>query len=333
MRCRNNIKHGQRKEIPIMKRIAAILLAVCMAALFAGCGRQVSNPAQVGALQGPTGMGMVTLMGDEFAEKYHITIDTAPENVAAKMISGELDIAAVPVNLAATLYNKTEGGVVMIAVNTLGVLYVLENGNTVNSMADLAGKTIEATGQGSTPEYMLSYLLEKTGLAGSVNVEYRAEHSELATLLASGDATLGMLPEPNVTATMAKNGDLRVALDITQEWKNATGVEPVQGCIVVRKAFLEEKPAAVRLFLKEYAAAVDYTNANHAETAALMEQYGIIGSAAIAEQAIEKCNIVCYRDGDMRTAAEAMLKVLYDANPQSVGGAMPGDDFYYTEAK
>ena len=315
-----------------MKKLTALILIACMAAaLFAGCGTKATTPANIGTLQGPTGMGMVTLMGDEFSSKYNITIESAPDAVVGKIINGELDIAAVPVNLAATLYNKTEGNIMMIAVNTLGVLYVLEEGETVNSMADLAGKTLYATGQGSTPEYMLSYLLEKNGLTDSVTVEYKAEHSELATLMASGEVKLGMLPEPNVTATMAKNENLRVALDLTKEWKDAAGVEPVQGCIVVRKDYFEQNQAVVRLFLKEYEAAVNYTKANQAETAALMEKYGIIGSAAIAEKAIDKCNIVCYRDEAMRTAAEAMLQVLFDANPKSVGGALPGDDFYYNE--
>ena len=315
-----------------MKKLTALILIACMAAaLFAGCGTKATTPANIGTLQGPTGMGMVTLMGDEFSSKYNITIESAPDAVVGKIINGELDIAAVPVNLSATLYNKTEGNIMMIAVNTLGVLYVLEEGETVNSMADLAGKTLYATGQGSTPEYMLSYLLEKNGLTDSVTVEYKAEHSELATLMASGEVKLGMLPEPNVTATMAKNENLRVALDLTKEWKDAAGVEPVQGCIVVRKDYFEQNQAAVRLFLKEYEAAVNYTKANQAETAALMEKYGIIGSAAIAEKAIDKCNIVCYRDEAMRTAAEAMLQVLFDANPKSVGGALPGDDFYYNE--
>lgn len=315
-----------------MKKLTALILIACMAAaLFAGCGTKATTPANIGTLQGPTGMGMVTLMGDEFSSKYNITIESAPDAVVGKIINGELDIAAVPVNLAATLYNKTEGNIMMIAVNTLGVLYVLEDGETVNSMADLAGKKLYATGQGSTPEYILSYLLEKNGLTDSVTVEYKAEHSELATLMASGEVKLGMLPEPNVTATMAKNENLRVALDLTKEWKDAAGVEPVQGCIVVRKDYFEQNQAAVRLFLKEYEAAVNYTKANQAETAALMEKYGIIGSAAIAEKAIDQCNIVCYRDEAMRTAAEAMLQVLFDANPKSVGGALPGDDFYYNE--
>ncbi|MBE5784535.1 MAG: ABC transporter substrate-binding protein [Clostridiales bacterium] len=315
-----------------MKRIVAMLLIAVMAvSLLAGCGRKEADPINIGALQGPTGMGMVTLMGDEFHSKYNITIATAPDAIVGQIVSGELDIAAVPINLASTLYNKTEGNVMLIAVNTLGVLYVLEDGETVNSMADLAGKKLYATGQGSTPEYMLSYLLEANGLTDSVTVEYTAEHSELATLMAAGEATLGMLPEPNVTATMVKNDKLRVALDLTEEWKSVAGIEPVQGCIVVRRDFFEENETAVRVFLKEYNAAVNYTNANQAETAKLMEQYGILPSAAIAEKAIDKCNIVCYRNNEMRLAAEGMLEVLFNANPKSVGGKLPGDDFYYVE--
>ncbi len=317
-----------------MKRIVAMLLiAVMAAALFAGCGSKAANPINIGALQGPTGMGMVTLMGDEFHSKYNITIATAPDAIVGQIVSGELDIAAVPINLASTLYNKTEGNVMLIAVNTLGVLYVLEDGETVNTMADLAGKKLYATGQGSTPEYMLSYLLEANGLTDSVTVEYTAEHSELATMMAAGEATLGMLPEPNVTATMVKNDKLRVALDLTEEWKSVAGIEPVQGCIVVRRDFFAENETAVRVFLKEYNAAVNYTNANRAETAKLMEQYGILPSAAIAEKAIDKCNIVCYRNDEMRLAAEGMLEVLFNANPKSVGGKLPGDDFYYIEEK
>lgn len=315
-----------------MKRIVAMLLTAIMAVtLFAGCGRKEADPINIGALQGPTGMGMVTLMGDEFHSKYNITIATAPDAIVGQIVSGELDVAAVPINLASTLYNKTEGNVMLIAVNTLGVLYVLEDGDTVNSMADLAGKKLYATGQGSTPEYMLSYLLEANGLTDSVTVEYTAEHSELATMMAAGEATLGMLPEPNVTATMVKNDKLRVALDLTEEWKSVAGIEPVQGCIVVRRDFFEENETAVRVFLKEYNAAVNYTNANQAETAKLMEQYGILPSAAIAEKAIDKCNIVCYRNAEMRLAAEDMLEVLFNANPKSVGGKLPGDDFYYVE--
>ena len=161
-----------------MKKLTALILIACMAAaLFAGCGTKATTPINIGTLQGPTGMGMVTLMGDEFSSKYNITIESAPDAVVGKIINGELDIAAVPVNLAATLYNKTEGNIMMIAVNTLGVLYVLEEGETVNSMADLAGKTLYATGQGSTPEYMLSYLLEKPYRQRDRGIQSRAQRA------------------------------------------------------------------------------------------------------------------------------------------------------------
>ncbi len=314
-----------------LKKMVSVLLVLAFAALlFAGCAQTPSAPINVGGLKGPTGMGMTKLMGEEYAEKYAVTLTGAPDDITAKLISGELDVAAVPVNLASVLYNKTEGDIVMLAVNTLGVLYVLENGDTVHSLADLSGKTLLATGQGSTPEYMLNYLLAGAGLADSVTVEYKAEHSELATLMASGDVALGMLPEPNVTSVLMGNENVRIALDLTEIWKEAAGVEPVQGCIVARKEYLDQNKKAVEAFLADYAKSVAYVNENIDDAAALMETYGVIPKAAVAKNAIPNSNIVCVTGADMRTMAEAMLTVLFDANPKSVGGALPGDDFYYS---
>lgn len=289
---------------------------------------QIAAPLNIAALKGPTGMGIVALMGDEFASKYAVTLASSPDEVTAAFIAGQVDVAAVPINLAAVLYSKLEGDAVMLAVNTLGVLYVLENGDSVNSIADLSGKTLGATGQGSTPEYVLNYLLEKNGVTDT-EVEYYSEHSELATLLASGDVELGMLPEPNVTATLAKNADLRVALDLTEEWSKVSDTKLVQGCIIARKSTLEGSEAQIDRFLDDYAASTAFVNGHHQKAAILIEQYGIMASAALAQQAISKSNIVCLTGADMRAAAGGMLQVLFDANPKSVGGALPGDDFYY----
>lgn len=314
-----------------MKKLLSLTLTLALlAALLAGCaGTGTQEPIRVSALKGPTGMGMTQLMGEDYRDKYEIALSGAPDDVSAKLINGETDIAAVPINLASVLYNKTEGGVTLLAVNTLGVLYILENGETVQSIDDLAGKTLYATGQASTPEYMLSYLLAQYGLADSVTVEYKAEHSELATLMATGDAALGMLPEPNVTSVLMKNDAVRVALDLSALWQEKTGIAPVQGCLVVRTEYLNENEKAVKAFLKDYEASVKFVNENHAEAAALMETYGVMEKAAMAEAAIEKSNIVYVAGAEARTMAEAMLKVLFDANPKSVGGALAGDDFYY----
>lgn len=285
-------------------------------------------PIHIGIIMGPTGMGMAKLMEDAPAG-YQFQLASAPDDIASSFGAGEYDIAAVPVNLAAALYQRTEGDTVVIALNTLGVLYILEDGDTVQSLADLAGKTLYATGQGSTPEYILNYVLAQNGLADTVTVEYKTENSELATLLAAGEIDLAMLPEPNVTATMLKKADLRVALDLTAEWDKVSDAELVQGCLIASRQFVEENPEALEAFLTQYAASVNYANENPEEAGQLIEKHGIMASAAAAAKAIPNCNLVTVVGADMKASMQAMLDVLYNANPKSVGGALPGDDFYY----
>ena len=288
------------------------------------------------ALKGPTGMGMVQLIQaaeqGQTAVDYTVTLAATPDEISGKLVTGEVDIAAAPINLAGALYNKTEGKVKIIAVNTLGVLYVLENGNSVQSISDLANVKLYATGQGATPEFILNYLLEKNDVWGQVETEYMAEHAELAALLASGEADVkvAMLPEPNVTVSLMKNKDLRIALNLTEEWNKVSGGTPlVQGCIVARAEVLEQKPEAVKKFLEEYATSTTFTNESMDEAAALMETYGILPSAAAAKAAIPNSNIVCITGDDMKASAKAMLQVLFDAEPKSVGGKLPEDAFYY----
>jgi len=283
---------------------------------------------RIAALKGPTGMGIVALLGNEYATQYEITLASSPDEVTAAFIAGSLDLAAVPINLAAVLYSKLNGDVAILAVNTLGVLYILENGDSIKSIADLSGKTLGATGQGSTPEYVLNYLLEKNNITDA-NVEYYSEHSELATLLAAGDVNFGMLPEPNVTATMAQNADLRVVLDLTEEWSKVSDTQLVQGCIILRKSAVEGKEAKIAQFLTDYEASTAFVNGHQKKASLLIEQHGIMAKAVLAEQAIPKSNIVCITGTNMKDAASGMIEVLFNANPKSVGGALPGDDFYY----
>ena len=289
-------------------------------------------PVRVAALKGPTGMGMSFLMkadeNGETAQDYEFTLSADPSEVNAAFIKGDYDIAAVPINVAAVLSQKT-GNVKLAAVNTLGVLYLLENGDSIQSFGDLAGKTIQATGQASTPEYVLNYLLEQNGIADSVTVEYLTEHSELASLMAAGESTLGMLPEPNVTVVTTKNPDVRVALDLTAEWESVAGTQLIQGCIIVSAAFAEENPDAVEVFLDEYARSVENVNSDHAAAAELIAEYGIVESAAIAEKAIDNCNIFCLTGVELRESADAMFAVLYEADPSSLGGALPDESIYF----
>lgn len=296
-------------------------------------------------LKGPTAIGAAKLIDDNengtTANDYQVTLASAPDEVVGKVVSGEIDIAAVPTNLAATLYNKTEGGVKMVALNTLGVLYLLENGDTIQSPEDLHGQTIYATGQGATPEYVLNYILNGYGLLDSANgeparVEWMAEHAELAAALAAGDVKLGLLPEPNVTAVLMKNSDVRVAMDMTKEWdklneESGATSQLTMGCVIVRNDFLEENQEAFDIFMEEYKASIDYATSNVSDTAALVEKEGIMASAAAAEKAIPSCNIVFIDGQEMKDAAEGFFQVLFEANPKSVGGKLPDESFYYTK--
>ena len=237
----------------------------------------------------------------------------------------------MPANLAAVLYNKTEGEIEVLAVNTLGVIYIVENGESVQSIADLKGQTIVAAGKGSTPEYALRYLLSENGIDpdSDVTIDWKSEHSECVAALASGQATIALLPQPFVTVAQSKIEGLRMALDLNAEWDaldNGSGL--ITGVIVARREVVEENPAAVNEFLKEYAASVDWVNTNTADAAALIGEYGIV-DAAVAEKALPYCNIVCLTGDEMQAKLSGYLQVLYDAESASVGGALPESDFYF----
>ena len=307
-----------------MKKLLAILtLAVMLFAL--GCAKAPAEPVNVTALKGPTGMGISYMMDDK--TKYNVELQDAPDVVVGKFVNGEIDIAAVPLNLAAVLYNKTEGNVVLLNLDTLGVLYIVENGNTVNSIADLAGKTIYASGEGATPQYVLDYLLAQNGLTDKVTVKYVGEHTALAAMVASGEAKIALLPEPFVSAVTVKNPDVRVALDLNSAWEEASGTKLVMGVYIASRTFYNEHPDQVKAFLADYAASVEKVNTS-ADAAQKIADLGIVGSADIAKQAIPRSYIVSITGEEAKTAASAVLNVLFTANPKSVGGKLPGDDLY-----
>ena len=252
-----------------------------------GAPEKTGKTLRVAALKGPTAMGMVKLMDDAAngvtANDYQFTLAGSPDEIVGSIIQGEFDIAAVPTNLAATLYNKTQGKIQLMALNTLGVLYVVEAGDTIQSIGDLAGRTVYSTGKGSTPEFALNYVLEQNGLAGQVTVEYKTEHAELAALLSQGQAEVALLPQPFVTTALAQNDKLRVALDLTQEWdKAAQGASQLtMGCIIAQRSFLEENAAAAAAFLAEYEASVAFvTDPANLDAAAALE----IGRASCRER-------------------------------------------------
>lgn len=283
------------------------------------------------ALKGPTAMGLTKLMSDNETEKYgyNFNIVAAPDEVTTMVANGSVDIACIPGNLGSVLYNKTEGKVQAVAINTLGVLYICENGDTVKSIEDLKGKTIFSAGKGSTPEYALNFILDKSGVAADVTVEWKAEHAECVQAVLNTPNSVALLPQPFVTTAQTKNEGIRVALDLNDEWNKVESTSAMlTGIAIVRKEYAEQHPEAVNEFLNKYKASVEYVTGNVDEGAKLVGKYEIVPEA-VAKKAIPQCHIVCITGSDMKAKLSGYLKVLADSNPKSVGGKVPADDFYF----
>ena len=342
-----------------MKKLLSLILALIMIMSMAACSNEPAVPeteepdepavssepenepeepekpeftgaeVKVGMLKGPTGMGAAWLMDQSeqglTLNSYEFTVAGAPDELTGQLIQGGLDIAALPTNAISSLYNKTEGKIVCLGVNTLGVLYILENGESISSIEDLDGKPILASGKGSTAESVLVHLIAKNGIGADIH--FASEHTEAATLAMTGEYDIVMLPEPFVTNVIGKSENFRVALNLSEEWNNLTGEVLTMGGIAVRKEFLEQNPEAVAEFVKDYGMSIEFTNANPSEAAALIEKYEI-AAAAVAEKAIPRCNIVWLYGEEYKTVLKNFLSVLHEGNPASVGGAMPGEDFY-----
>ena len=282
-------------------------------------------------LNGTTGFGMAELISranaGETALRYTIGVESDASNVTAALVSGECDIAALPTNAAAALYNKTEGKVQVLALNTLGVLYLVSDGSVeVNSFADLNGQTVYAPAQ--NPSFIFSYLCKATGVEVNIDNSY-AQPAELNTAAAAGEVALAVLPEPMVTIARSQNQNLSVALDLTEEWdKVAPAGSLVQGCVVVRRDFAEAQPEALAQFLSDYEASIALLSADPAAAAQKIEEAGIFAKAAVAEKALPRCNVCFITGEDMQSQLSAFLQIMFETAPQSIGGALPGDDFY-----
>ena len=324
------------------KRLFLIITVLVMALSLVSCTEKApaydaEKEISVMVLNGTTGFGAAKLIDDSkngtAALNYKFSVESDASAVNAALINGSVDIAALPTNAAAVVYNKTQGGVKVAAVNTLGVLYVVENGDTVKSFSDLKGKTLYVPGQGSNPEYITAYLCEKNGLKVGEDITldftYNAP-ADLRTAVASGKVELAVLPEPMVTIAKSANDKLNTALDLTAEWdKVAQKDSLMQGCIVVSKKFAEENPNELNKFLEEYSASVTFVNENPKEASEMIAEHGIFEKAAVAQKAIPGCNL-CYISGDsMKKSLSTFFNIMFDADPKSVGGAVPFDDIYY----
>ena len=334
-----------------VRAIVSLLLALTLALSLTACGGQAnSEPEQpetqeeltaaeinLYVLSGPTGIGAMNLWAasdaGETKNTYHITMPGANDEVVAALSKGDADIAAVATNLAATLYNKTDGGVTVLAVNTLGVLSLLSNGQEAATVSELKGKTIYAPGQGANPEYILRYVLSGNGLDPDKDVTLRfvGEGSELLTVWQSDPEAVILAPQPVATSILMQNENAKTLFDMTEEWDKIAGGDStlMMGCVIVRNEFLQANPGAVELFLQEYAASIEKARSDVEGTAVLCEQYGLIPKAALAQKAIPSCGLTFVTGAEMKTGLSGYLQVMFDANPKSVGGTLPGDNFYY----
>ena len=324
-----------------MKKLTSLLLSLVLMISVLACGAsaKTNTKVRIAGLKGPTTMGLVNLLSMEkdgtASLDYDLQLYGAADEIVPKLIKGELDMAAIPANLAATLYQKTNGGIQVMAVNTLGVLYVVEKGDTVHSFADLKGRTILSTGKGTTPEYVLRYLLKKNGLDPDrdVKIEYYSEASEVtAQMAASKKDAIAVLPQPYVTAAQLKDSSLRVVLDLTKEWNKVCDTQLITGVTVVRTEYAKENPDIVANFLRDYEKSIKAAQTDVAGTAALCEETGVVAKKAIAQKALPQCNLVCITGVDMKVAVGGYLQTLHDLKTEAVGGAMPGDGFYWMGA-
>lgn len=320
------------KEEPQPTTVAAEAPVETTAAVTETEAPAAAAPVNVMVLNGTTGFGMANLMDaavkGEASQDYNFTVETDASNIVAGLVNGSVDIAALPTNAAATVYNKTQGNVQVLALNTLGVLYLVTDGSvTVESMDDLAGQTVYAPAQ--NPSFIFQHLVEANGLTDVTIDNTYAQPADLNAAVASGEVSIAVLPEPMVTVAKSKNPDLVVALDLTAEWdKVSPAGSLVQGCVVVRKDFVLENTAAVAAFLEEYGASIEGLTADIEGTAAKIEANGIFTKAAVAAKAIPNCNVCFITGKDMQAALSDFLNIMYEVAPASVGGSIPGDDFY-----
>ena len=307
------------------------------ATLTGDTGDNCQAGVRVGSLKGPTSMGLVYLMDKaqkgETENHYEFTMTGAADELVGKIASGDLDIALIPANVASVLYTKTQKNVTVLDINTLGVLYVVASDDSITSVADLKGKTVYMTGKGTTPEYVMNYLLKENGLAaGDVDLQFKSEATEVASLLKENPDAIGVLPQPFATAACIQNEALKPVVDLTEAWNalnQDSGSMLVTGVTIVRSDFLRENRAPIQMFLEDHKESAQYAVDHVDETAELVAAAGIVEKAPIAKKALPYCNIVCMTGQEMKDALSGYLNVLYEQDAKSVGGQLPGDEFYY----
>lgn len=336
---------NMKKRISLLLVLALLLgmLSACSPAEVPDTGKTPEDDTpteeavtiRAAGMKGPTSLGLVHLMEEaangRSTNQYDFAMYSKADEITPKLIKGELDMAALPANAAATVYGKTNGAITVLAVNTLGVVYIVEKGDSIQSLADLSGKKIYAVGKGTTPEYGLSYILSQNGMSiDDLQIEWKSEATEILPLLKAEENAVAMIPQPFVTAAQAKVEGLRVAISLNEEWEKLdNGSQFITGVLVARTDFVQSHPKAVAAFLAEYETSIRYAKEETAAAAELVVKYGIMDAVPLATKALPQCNLTFLSGAAMKGALEGYLTTLYEQDPQAVGGSLPGTDFYY----
>lgn len=314
------------------RALGSIAISIMSIGVLIGCSNNgAQEPISIATLNGPTGIGMIKLIEkQEEASDYQIDIYQSPDEIVGKVVSGELDVACVPSNLAAVLYNKTEGGIRLLGTNTLGVLYIVENGSSIASVEDLKGKTIYASGKGSTPDFILNHVLKSNGIDSEKNVkiEYLANHADIASQVMANEGSVALLPQPFVTTVTEKSDAVNVVLDLNELWYESEQMDLPMGVIIASEDFVTNNPKGVKTFLKDYEESVQYVAENLDEAAKLVAEFGLVPSEEIAKLAIPKCNIIFRDAGESKESLDAFYNILFKNDPKAVGGKLPDASFY-----
>lgn len=321
----------------IVSTIMAAVLCCGMAACDTGAGNANLEPAEIriASMKGPTTMGMVKLMSNSdngmYEDKYSVELYGTADEIVTGLVKGEIDVANVPCNLASALYNKTNGGISVACINTMGVLYVVESGESISAIGDLVGKTIYSTGKGTTPEFAFNYILKQNGINPDtdLDIQYKSESTEVTAILQNDESAIAVLPQPYITIASAKNDKLRMALSLMDEWEKVSdNGSLVTGVTVVRNEFLEANGAAFERFMKRYSDSVEFALADEEKTATLIGEYDIV-PRSIAIKALPYCSISMVTGNEMKQLIEGYLNMLFDSEPSSIGGKLPENDFYF----
>ena len=290
----------------------------------------------IAGLKGPTSIGMIKMIDEKAlkSDKYNVEYiqESAPDSLTGKIINGDIQISSVPINLASVLYNKTQGKVQLLAVNTIGNLYIVGT-EDISSVSQLECKTLGMSAKGSTPDFAMNYILKQTGLEGKTELNYALDHATLAQSVIAEDTRVALLPQPFVTQTTLKNPNVKMLIDLNEAWNDATGgkSELFTGCIIINKEFAENNPEFVDEFLKQYENSVNWVLENQKEASVLTAKHEIMPDAVLVEKALPYCGITFRKAAEAKDSLNSFYQILFDSNPASVGGSMPDDEFYFKE--